>query len=170
MKQKLIGLAVFGSLLLGLTFIAPPSSAQQTPGPTYWGSARITNGTIFIDPQRFAPVTALTVLSAANTAATLTLPASAGNFHYITSLVATRTCTTAIVGTALLGYTSTNLPGSLAWTAGNACAVGSTSQDIWNDFAQPLKSSVVNTDTTIVAPAAGTAGQIRLTAFYFLAS
>ncbi len=116
-------------------------------------------------------VTAVTTLSSANTTVTLTLPASgAGLYHYITSVQATRTCTTAITGTAKLEYTSTNLPGSLAWSSGNACAVGSTSQDIWNDYTQPLKSSVANTATTIVAPAAGAAGFIRVTALYYTGS
>lgn len=113
---------------------------------------------------------AVTNLSGANASVTLTLPAAgAGLFHYITAIKAVRTCTSAITGTAVLAYTSTNLPGTLAWSSGNACAVGSTNQDIDIEFERPLKSSVVNTASTIVAPAAGAAGIIRLTAYYYTA-
>jgi hypothetical protein len=112
--------------------------------------------------------TCVTTLSGANASVTLTLTAVASSFHYITRITASRTCTTAITGSALLGYTSTNLSGSLAWTAGNACAIGSTNLDIGESYnPSALKSSVANTNTTIVAPAAGAAGQIRLTACYY---
>lgn len=110
---------------------------------------------------------AVTALSGANASVTATLPAVAGQFHYITSIRVTRTCTAALVGTAALAITTTNLPGSLAWTAGNACAVGSTNNDVTQDLHFPLKSSVVNTATTIVCPAAGAAVVCRMTVFYF---
>jgi hypothetical protein len=128
--------------------------------------AALVNGAIAV----FQAGIPITTLSSANASVTLTIPASgSGLFHYITSITATRTCTTAISGTAVLGYTSTNLPNSMAWSAGNACAVGSTTQDIWNDLSQPIKSSASNTNTTIVAPAAGATGVIRLSAVYFAA-
>jgi hypothetical protein len=112
---------------------------------------------------------AVTALSAANASVTATLPAVAGQFHYISSIHITRTCTAALTGTAALAITTTNLPGSLAWTAGNACAVGSTNNDVAHDFTAPLKSSVVNTATTIVCPAAGAAVVCRITVLYFAA-
>lgn len=166
-------------LFIGPLFVVPSSAQLTSANANFWSNARIVNGTDFIpfpialENGKFAiyqSTTAVTTLSAANTTVTLTLPAAgAGLFHYIIELNATRSCTTAIVGSALLAYTSTNLPGTLAWTAGNACAIGSTNQDILNDLSQPLKSSTANTATTIVAPAAGAAGSIRLTAFYYTA-
>lgn len=112
---------------------------------------------------------AVTTLSAANTSTTATLPAVAGQFHYITSIQVQRTCTAALTGTAALAITTTNLPGSLAWTAGNACAVGSTNNDVVLVPTSPLKSSVVNTATTIVCPAAGAAVVCRVTVLYYSA-
>jgi hypothetical protein len=112
---------------------------------------------------------AVTAVSTANTAVTLTLPAVAGQFHYITSIQITRTCTSAVAGSAVLTVTTTNLPGSLAWTAGNACGVGTTNQDVGLLAldTRPLKSSVVNTATTIVAPAAGATAIYRINVLYF---
>ena len=112
---------------------------------------------------------AVTALSAANTAVTATLPLVSSNFHYITSIQIQRTCTAALVGSAALAFTTTNLPGSLAWTAGNACAVGTTNNDVTLSFNYPLKSSVVGTATTIVCPAAGAAVICRITIIYYAA-
>jgi hypothetical protein len=126
------------------------------------------NPSVHISPVP-ASTLAVTALSAAATTVTATLPLVAGQFHYITSISITRSCTSVIAGTALLAVTTTNLPGSLAWTSGNACAVGSTNQDLEMSFPNPLKSSVVGTATTIVAPSAGTAGFYRLTVTYYAA-
>jgi hypothetical protein len=117
----------------------------------------------------FPSTLAVTALSAANTAVTATLPAVTGQFHYITAIRVTRTCTAALTGSAALAITTTNLPGSLAWTAGNACVVGTTNNDVAMDFHNPLKSSVVGTATTIVCPAAGAAVVCRIVATYFTA-
>lgn len=112
---------------------------------------------------------AVTALSGANASVTATLPAVAGQFHYLTSIHVTRTCTAALVGTAALAITTTNLPGSLAYTAGNACPVGTTQNDLVLDLKFPLKSSVVNTATTVVCPAAGAAVVCRISVLYFAA-
>lgn len=112
---------------------------------------------------------AVTAISAANAAVTATLPAVAAQFHYITSIHVTRTCTAALAGSAALAITTTNLPGSLAYTSGNACAVGSTNNDVVLDLTAALKSSVVNTATTIVCPAAGAAVVCRISVLYFAA-
>jgi len=112
---------------------------------------------------------AVTTLSAANTATTATLPLVTGQFHYITAVQVTRTCTAALTGSAALAITSTNLPGSLAWTAGNACAIGSTNNDVQVSYSSPLKSSVAGTATTVVCPAAGAAVLCRVTVLYFAA-
>jgi hypothetical protein len=121
----------------------------------------------------FAPVPAstlaVTALSAVATTVTLTLPAVTGQFHYITSISIVRSCGTLLAGTAVLAVTTTNLPGSLAWTGGNACAVGSTNTDLAMSFPNPLKSSVAGTATTLIAPSGGAAVQYRLTVTYYAA-
>ncbi len=115
------------------------------------------------------PSTAATITAAANTAATLTLTAGgAGLYHYITSLHISRNATAALAGTATLVITTTNLPGSLAWSVGNAMAAGGTQVDIQMSFPNPLKSSAANTNTTIVMPAPGAAVLWRATATYYL--
>lgn len=115
-----------------------------------------------------------TLLTTANTAGTLTLAApGAGLFHYITGVKIDRinNSAAAITGSALLAYTTTNLPGSLAFSAGNALAAGAQVNDVDLKFAgNPLKSSVANTATTFVAPAAGAGVQIRLIVFYYSAA
>lgn len=110
----------------------------------------------------------VTVTAAANTAATATLPAAAGLFHYITHVDMTRNATAALAGTATLVHTSTNLPGSPAWSVGNAMAAGGTALDVVADFSAPLRSSVVGTATTFVMPAAGLAVLNRINVGYYL--
>jgi len=114
---------------------------------------------------------AVTVTAAANTGATLTLPAAgAGLFHYITRLEINRTATAALAGTATLVITSTNLPGSLAWSVGNAMVAGGTQRDLDATYVQPLKSSVANTNTTVVMPVPGAAVLWRANVFYYVAA
>lgn len=110
----------------------------------------------------------VTVTAAANTAATATLPAAPGLFHYITHLDMTRNATAALVGSATLVHTSTNLPGSPAWSVGNAMIIGGTQLDVVAEFSCPLRSSVVNTATTFVMPAAGAAVLNRINVGYYL--
>jgi hypothetical protein len=111
----------------------------------------------------------VTVTAAANTAATITLPAAGvGLFHYITYLNCRRNATAALAGTATLIITTTNLPGSPAWSNGNAMAAGGTVEDINMQMANPLKSSVANTATTIVMPAAGAAVLNRGNCAYYV--
>jgi hypothetical protein len=117
----------------------------------------------------YPSTTAVTILGAANTGATLTLPApGVGLYHYITSLEIVRAATAAVVGTALLAYTTTNLSGAIQWSAGNAIAVGQSIIDLSRDFSAPLKSTTANTATTVVAPAAGAGVQVRMNATYFV--
>lgn len=69
----------------------------------------------------------VTATAAANTLATATLPAAGvGMFHYITSIMLMRSATAVLAGTATIIHTSTNLPGSPAWSVGNAMAAGGT--------------------------------------------
>jgi hypothetical protein len=111
----------------------------------------------------------VTATAAANTAATATLPAAgAGLFHYITHIDITRNATAALAGTATIIHTTTNLPGSPAWSVGNAMVAGGTEKDVFIDFAVPLKSSVANTATTVVAAAAGLAVLGRVNVGYYV--
>jgi len=106
--------------------------------------------------------------SASGAQVVATLPAVAGQFHYITAIVITRTCTTAISGTATLAITTTNLPGSMSWLVGNACVVGATTYDVNQQFnLAPIKSSAAGTATTITFPAPGTAGFTRINVWYY---
>jgi hypothetical protein len=111
----------------------------------------------------------VTVTAAANTGATITLPAAgAGLFHYITSIELTRNATAALAGTATLVVTSTNLPGNPAWSFGNAMVAGGTQRDLEYRGNNPLKSLVANTNTTIVMPAAGAAVLWRGNCSYYV--
>lgn len=111
----------------------------------------------------------VTVTAAANAGATITLPApGAGLFHYITSLNIMRNATAALTGTATLVITSTNLPGSPAWSVGNAMVAGGTQRDLDYEFSNPLKSSVANTATTIVMPVPGAAVLWRGNVSYYV--
>ena len=129
---------------------------------------------VALHPLSFMPVQpttlAVTATAAANTAATATLNAVAGQFHYITGIEIMRTATALLAGTATLVVTTTNLPGSLAWSTGNAMAAGGSAKDVTLVFDNPLKSSVVNTATTIVMPAPGAAVLWRANVYYYTAA
>lgn len=110
------------------------------------------------------------IIPAANTAGTITLPAVASQFHYITAIEVTRNATAALAGTATLAITTTNLPGGGTWfRVGNAMVAGGTQKDVFLAFTSPLKSSVVNTNTTIVFPAPGAAVLWTATVWYYAA-
>jgi len=111
---------------------------------------------------------AVTVAGGANAIATLTLPAAgAGLFHYITHIRLARVATAALAGTALLTVTSTNLPGAWARRVGNLMVAGGTTAENYS-FDNPLRSSVANTATTIVGPAAGAAVSWDNAAHYYV--
>jgi len=113
----------------------------------------------------------VTATAAANTIATATLPAAGANlFHYITHIHLMRNATAALAGTATLIHTSTNLPGSPAWSVGNAMVAGGTQLDLEYSPTTPLKSLVPNTNTTIVMPAAGAAVLNRINVSYYIGS
>jgi len=112
----------------------------------------------------------VTATAAANTAATASLPAAgAGLFHYITNITLMRNATAALAGTATLIHTSTNLPGTPAWSVGNAMAAGGTQLDLNYSPTTPLRSAAVNTITTVVMAAGGAAVLNRINVSYFTA-
>jgi len=112
----------------------------------------------------------VTATAATGVGVTLTLPApTLGNYHYITTIEIDKyfTAANAASGTPLV-VTTTNLPGSLAFTFGQPLGTIGTTDSRIITFPSPLKASVINTASTIVCPA--TTGIIwRVTAYYFLA-
>jgi len=111
----------------------------------------------------------VTVTAAANTIATATLPAAgAGLFHYITSINCMRNATAILAGGATLIITTTNLPGSPAWSVGNNMIAGGQQLDVDHQPASPTKSLLANTATTIVMPAAGLAVLNRINVSYYI--
>lgn len=95
----------------------------------------------------------VTATAASGSAVTLTLPAVASQFHRINFIEITAYTTAARTGSATpLTVTTTNLPGSPAFTFQTAAAVG-TKEPYVLAPGFPIKSSVANTATTIVCPA-----------------
>jgi len=95
----------------------------------------------------------VTGTAATGVALTVTLPAVSTFFHYINHIEIQAYSTAARTGGATpIVVTSTNLPGSPAWTFATAATIGSTDSKIFI-FADSIRSSVVNTATTIVCPA-----------------
>lgn len=117
----------------------------------------------------FTP-TLVTTVGTAGAATTLTIPApGAGLRQYLTYLSINRFATALLTaGTAPVNVTTTNLPGTLAFSFPAEAAAQGTIDRWREDFAYPLASSALNTNTTIVCPA--TTGVIwRVTAGYFVA-
>lgn len=111
-----------------------------------------------------------TTTGAAGAAVTLTLAApGTGLRHYVTYLSINRFAAAALTASATpVVVTTTNLPGSLAFTfEADSAALGTMTR--WReDFTYPLTASLQNTATTIVCPA--TTGVIwRVTAGYYVA-
>lgn len=96
----------------------------------------------------------VTSVGASGAAVTLTLPAPGANlFHHIARVSLTLYNVAARTGGATpVTVTSTNLPGSPAWTFPSAGAIGTVDRvlEFWDI---PLKSSAANTASTIVCPA-----------------
>jgi hypothetical protein len=133
-------------------------------------AANMAVGGVFINSEVRPKSSDLLVTNtgAAAAAVTLTLPAAgAGLFHYITKLEVSAIASAARTAAATpVIVTTTNLSGSLAFSfQANAAAQGVSERQV-NDFESPLKSSVANTATTIVAPAT-TSVIWRVTAYYY---
>lgn len=124
------------------------------------------------DNLMFGPVASGigTTVGTAGAATTLTLAApGAGLRHYLTYLSINRFATALLTAAATpVTVTTTNLPGTLAFSfAAEALPQGQL--DRWReDFAFPIASAAQNTNTTIVGPA--TTNVIwRITAGFFVA-
>jgi hypothetical protein len=110
----------------------------------------------------------ISTTAAVTTATTATIPAAgAGLFHYITSIEIQRYAGAALTGAAApVVVTTTNLPGSPAWTFDTAAAIGTSQIQLLTFAGNPLKSSVANTATTIAAPSV-TSGLWRINIAYY---
>lgn len=177
-------LGLVGSGAVSLVTGAGVVNTQVIVGCTGARSMRVrcsayTSGTLTValrstqaDYATFAlPVVApliVTATAAVNTAVTLTLPApSAGLFHVVTRIQIDRFFATAgLAGATPTVVTTTNLPGSLAFSFPTAGILGSM-ESITLEPAQPIRSSVAATATTIVCPAS-TDTIWRATAYYGL--
>lgn len=132
-------------------------------------TGRATSASNMMYAKEIPSTLAATGTAIANTAATASLPAAGvGLFHYITHIDITRNATAVLAGTATLIHTTTNLPGSLAWSVGNAMIAGGTEKDVVFEPTTPLKSSVANTATTVVCAAAGLAVLGRVNVTYYV--
>ena len=130
-------------------------------------TATFVNGRVPLDTRRADfPIVGVTATGAASAAVTLTIPAAGGGvFHYLQYLEIVKYSAAAITGTATpIVVTTTNLPGTPAFTMGRAGAIG-TVENIRIDL-DGLRSSVANTATTIVCPAV-TNVIWRVNVFYF---
>jgi hypothetical protein len=132
----------------------------------------VASNALFDDFAKNGGVTPLlvTVTAAAGVAATLTLPApGVGLRHYITYLSINRFASALLTAAATpVIVTTTNLPGSLAFSIPAEAAAQGTLDRWREDFAFPLVSSAQNTATTFVAPLT-TAVIWRMTAGYYVA-
>lgn len=121
-------------------------------------TATLIGSTAPIDQSLIGQVTPFVVTSvgAAGAAVTLTLPAPPGSIlrQYMTYLSINRFASAVLTPAAApVTVTTTNLPGSLAFSfAADAAAQGTI--DRWReDFAFPIAASALNTVVTVVAPA-----------------
>jgi hypothetical protein len=100
-----------------------------------------------------AAILAVTAVGASGAAVTLTLPAVASQFHYITHIEILKYAVGALTGGATpVTVTTTNLPGTPAFTFETAGAIGTIVRTLYEPT-KSLRSSTVNTATTIVCPA-----------------
>lgn len=150
--------------LMALANAAPPA---WTEGNEVLASSDLVGNLRVREPEATLLATGT---AAVNTGFTVTLNAVAGQFHYITSIHIVRaTNATPTTAGAALTITTTNLPGGPVWLFGNASTAGGTTVLVQSEPARPLKSSAVNTNTTIVVPAAGAGEIIRANVQYYTA-
>jgi len=107
-------------------------------------------------PELRAATLHVSQTAAVNTAVTATLPApTAGLFHYITAIQLVKVYSVlGVAAGAGVVVSSTNLPGTAAWTTEQAAgAIGTAPTVINYQPATPLRVAVAATNTTLTAPA-----------------
>jgi len=107
----------------------------------------------------------VTGTAAVSTAVTITLPAVTGLFHYITAIEIFIYGTATVVSGTPGVITTTNLPGTLAFSIAGSYNSGSVDRVNYQP-AFPLRSSSAGVATTIIAPIA-TSAIWRVTAHYY---
>lgn len=129
------------------------SSYDSLSGLKYNGTTWGNYSTITDFPLATELNSGVTATGSAGASVTLTIPAVVGKFHLITHISITAYTTAARTGgTTPVIVTTTNLPGSPAFTFASAGAVGTTDPKVIEPDT-PIRSSVANTATTIVCPA-----------------
>lgn len=121
-----------------------------------------------VNPTELRAATlSVTATGLSGAAVTLTLPAVAGQFHYITSMDILIYATAARVGAAApVVVTTTNINGTPAFTFETAQAIGTNTIIQGVAPSTTLKSAAIGTATTIVCPIA-TSGIWRINVSYF---
>lgn len=110
---------------------------------------------------------AVGIKTSATSAATLTLPGVAGQFIYIHEMdVANCAGASAVTAAAPTTITTTNLPGSLAWTVGSGVTAGLCQPFPTVIYPKGLKSLAAGTDVTVVLPTFATNQTIRVNVAY----
>lgn len=137
------------------------------------GSATVamrgSQGMNFIYAKQIPSTQHVTITAASGAAATATLPsAGTGLFHYITRIEIQRIAAAALTaGAAPTVITTTNLPGSRAFSVPADAAAQGVIYDKVVEMNNPIKSSAAATATTIVAPV--TTGVIwRISVDYYI--
>lgn len=141
----------------GLSVLDPGRTTTGLADGTYpWRKAKIDATGALTGVSRPADLT-VSATAASGGIATATLPAAgAGLYHYITAIEIIRYAAAIIVGSSTPNtVTTTNLPGSLAWTCSSAAnAAGIITDRLAENYSgAPLRSAAANTATTIVGPA-----------------
>ena len=142
------------------TWTVQPGNTQNT---TAWLVSQIASR---LDASNLC----VTATGAAAAAVTLSLPAVASQFHYITEIQIVKFATALLTaGTTPVLVTTTNLPGGPVFSFTAAASAQGTSEVQQIAATTPIKSSVVNTATTIVCPAT-TATIWRVNVWYYAAT
>ena len=111
----------------------------------------------------------VTATGLAAAAVTLTVPAVAAQFHYIAFIQVVKFATAALTAAATpVLVTTTNLPGNPVLSFSAAASAQGTDEVQTIQPATPIKSTAVNTATTIVCPAT-TATIWRVNVWYYAA-
>ena len=134
--------------------------------------ATLVSGLAILDQSLDGMVTPtlVTAVGASGAAVTLTLPSPGpGQRQYLTYLSINRFAAAVLTAAAApVTVTTTNLPGSLAFSFAADAALQGTLDRWREDFTYPLSASTQSTATTVVCPA--TTGVIwRVTAGYYVA-
>ena len=138
----------------GPVAVKPASTAAVAADPAL--VVALSPNSITAQAEQRAALLHVSITAAVNTAVTATLPApAAGLFHYITSVQLVKVYSAlGVAAGAGVVITSTNLPGTPAWTTEQAAgAVGTAVRVIDYQPTTPLRSAAAAIATTFAAPA-----------------